>query len=147
MGYAPLLGGLESAVLAACGGEEEWPAQIAAGVYAGVDYAIAHPEIASVLVSAPWPEADAGPPYETLIGRLVGFVWANAPVERRLPASTDESLIAGIVGLVGDHLRVGRLERLSSLRPDLVLLILLPYLGFVEARQWANAADGMPASS
>ena len=51
--------------------------------------------------------------------------------------------MAGIVGLVGDHVRVGRLEALEALRPDLVLLALLPYLGFAEAREWANrfAAD------
>jgi hypothetical protein len=42
------------------------------------------------------------------------------------------------VGLVGDHIRIGRLDRLAELRPELVLLTLLPYLGFSEARRWAN---------
>jgi hypothetical protein len=55
-----------------------------------------------------------------------------------LPASTDEALVAGIVGLVGDHVRIGRVERLAELRPELVLLVLLPYLGFAEAQAWAN---------
>ena len=62
----------------------------------------------------------------------------RAPRDTRLPASTDEALVAGIVGLVGDHLRVGRLDRLAELRPELVLLTLLPYLGFTEAQRWAN---------
>jgi hypothetical protein len=43
-----------------------------------------------------------------------------------------------VVGLVGDHLRIGRVDRLLELRPDLVLLALLPYLGFSEAQRWAN---------
>ena len=36
---------LESAVLDACVARREWPAQVAAGIYAGVDFAIAHPEL------------------------------------------------------------------------------------------------------
>lgn len=50
-------------------------------------------------------------------------------------------LVAGLVGLVGDHLRIGRPERLRELRPELVLLTLLPYLGFIEAQRWAGSRD------
>ena len=39
-----------------------------------------------------------------------------------------------MVGLVGDHLRIRRLDRLEELRPELVLLTLLPYLGFWRRR-------------
>jgi hypothetical protein len=125
---------LETEVLRACNRESEWPAAVAAGVYAGVDFAIARPAVAGELM--------AGEPrpglYERLVGRLAGFIRANAPVDARLPAATDEALVAGIVGLVGDHLRVDRLDRLAELRPELVLLTLLPYLGFEEAQAWAN---------
>lgn len=125
---------LETEVLRACSGEAEWPAQVAAGVYAGVDFAIARPAVAGELVSG------AARPrlYERLVGRLSGFIRVNAPVGSRLPASTDEAVVGGIVGLVGDHVRVGRLDRLAELRPELVLLTLLPYLGFSEAQRWAN---------
>jgi len=43
-----------------------------------------------------------------------------------------------MVGLVGDHLRIGRTDRLQELRPEIILLTLLPYLGFSEAQGWAN---------
>lgn len=131
--------GLEAAVLDACAAEEEWPAQIAAAVYAGVDFAIANPAVAEdLLLDA---RADDGvPTHERAIGRLASFIKIKAPVEARLPASTDEALVGGIVGLVGDHIRIGRLDRLAELRPDLVLLALLPYLGFAEAQRWANRA-------
>ena len=76
--------------------------------------------------------------YERVIGRLAGFIQIKAPIESRLPGSTDEALVAGVVGLVGDHLRIGRIDRLEELRPELVLLTLLPYLGFAEAQRWAN---------
>ena len=73
-----------------------------------------------------------------MIGRLAGFIQICAPHGERLPPTTDQALMAGMVGLVGDHIRIGRFDRLEELRPELVLLALLPYLGFAEAKRWAN---------
>lgn len=141
------LAGLESAVLDACSTEDEWPAQVAAGVYAGVDFAIANPEVARELTFDAAAEAQCTRRYERVIGRLAGFIQVGAPFGSRLPASTDEALVAGMVGLVGDHIRIGRLDRLAELRPELVLLTLLPYLGFDEAQEWSNrvAASHSPS--
>jgi hypothetical protein len=141
MPFPLVLVGLETAVLDACAAEQEWPAQIAAGVYAGVDYAIDHPELAEALAFEAAPGADPLSRYEGVIGRLAEFLQLGAPVGKRLPGSTDEALVAAMAGIVGDHLRIGRVERLAELRPDLVLLTLLPYLGFAEARRWANRLD------
>lgn len=135
------LAGLETAVLDACGREGEWPAQIAAGIYAGVDYAIANPAVALDLTLDVAATPDCMRRYERMVGRLAGFIQVRAPVGTRLPPSTDEALVAGIVGLVGDHIRIGRVDRLAELRPELVLLTLLPYLGFAEAKRWADEAD------
>jgi hypothetical protein len=129
---------LEMAVLDACAAEGDWPAQIAAGIYAGVDFVIANPAVARMLTIDAAVEADCRRRYERAIGRLAGFIQVKAPRDSRLPGSTDEALVAGIVGVVGDHIRIGRLDRLSELRPELVLLTLLPYLGFHEAQRWAN---------
>lgn len=125
-------------MLDACAREDEWPAQVAAGVYAGVDFAIAHPEAAASVTLKAASDSDSLHRYERVVGRLAGFIRVRAPVGSRLPASTDEALVAGIVGLVGDHIRVGRVERLRELRPELVLMTLLPYLGFAESQEWAN---------
>lgn len=141
MGLPLALAHLEAAILDACAGEREWPAQIATGIYAGVDYAIAHPEIVETLACDDSPGAETLRRYEAVIGRLAGFLQARAPIGSRLPVSTDEALVAGMVGLVGDHLRIGRHDRLAELRADLVLLTLLPYLGFQKAQQWANWID------
>lgn len=138
MAFPVALAKLEEAVLSACAREGEWPASIAAGICAGVDFAIANPEVAEALaVDAP-AGSDTLRRYESVIGRLAGFLRAKAPRDGRLPGATDEALVAGMVGLVGDHLRIGRQDRLEELRPELVLLTLLPYLGFDEARKWAN---------
>lgn len=138
MAFPLALANLETAVLEACAGEEQWPAQVAAGIYAGVDYAIAHPEVAETLAYDSTAEVESLRRYESVIGRLAGFLRAKAPSQERLPVATDETLMAGMVGLIGDHLRIGRLDRLEQLRPELVLLTLLPYLGFDEAQMWAN---------
>jgi hypothetical protein len=129
-------------MLKACAAEEEWPAQIAAAVNAGLDYVIANPGVLDALSAEAGSGADPIQRYESTIGRLTGFLQAKAPVGQRLPGSTDEALVAGMVGLVGDHLRLGRIDRLQELRPELVLLTLLPYLGFAEAQRWANCVAG-----
>lgn len=138
MPFSLALAKLEEAVLSACAREDQWPASIAAGICAGVDFAIAHPEVAeSLAVGAP-PGSETLQRYESVIARLAGFLRAKAPPDGKLPGATDETLVAGMIGLVGDHLRIGREDRLRELRPELVLLTLLPYLGFAEARKWAN---------
>lgn len=142
MPFPIALANLETAVLDACSAEEVWPAQVAAGICAGVDYAIANPELAEILAADARAGMDSLQRYESVIGRLAGFLRANAPIEERLPGATDEALVAGMVGLVGDHLRIGRTDRLEELRPELVLLTLLPYLGFSEAQKWANQVAG-----
>ena len=141
MPFPLALANLETTVLDACAEEDHWPAQVAAGIYAGIDYAINNPEVVETLALNDSPGAEPLRRYESVIGRLAGFLQAGAPIERRLPGSTDEALVAGVVGLVGDHLRIGRFDRLAELRADLVLLTLLPYLGFAEAQKWANWAD------
>ncbi|MDX6634957.1 MAG: hypothetical protein QOF06_1160 [Solirubrobacterales bacterium] len=138
MPFPIALANLETAVLEGCAAEEEWPAQVAAGICAGVDYAIAHPELAESLAADARGESGSLQRYESVIARLAGFLRIKAPLGDRLPGATDEALVAGMVGLVGDHLRIGRLDRLEELRPELVLLTLLPYLGFSEAQEWAN---------
>ncbi len=135
------LADLEDAVLGACRAEADWPARIAAGVYAGVDFAILNPDVLEAISSDLDSEAERIERYEAVIGRLTRFMQAEAPIDRRRPGSTDEALVGGIVGLVGDHLRLGRTDRLAELRPDLVLLVLLPYLGFDEAKSWANGVE------
>ena len=135
------LSALETAILDACGEAEEWPAQIAAGVYAGVDFVVDNPEAAESLTAGATDGTEYKRRYDSLVGRLTGFLRVRAPHDRRLPVTTDEAMVAGVVGLVGDHVRIGRLDRLRELRPELVLLTLLPYLGFSEAQRWASFAD------
>jgi hypothetical protein len=77
--------------------------------------------------------------HRSLIVYLATSIRATAQPAKRLQVPTDEAhWVAGIVGLVSDHVRGGRADRLAELRPGLVLLSLLSYLGFTEAQTWAN---------
>ena len=136
--FGRLLGDLEASVASACQPREEWPAQVGAGIYAGVEFAIGHPAVVDALLVLETEEKASPSGYTGTIERLARLISRDAPEGSRLPGTTDEALVAGIVGLVGDHVRVGRLEALEALRPDLVLIALLPYLGFAGAREWAN---------
>lgn len=133
---------LEAQVLAACSAKEAWPAQVAAGIYAGVDFITENPELARDWVVDTGSNIHYRSQYEWILARMTELIRMRAPIDARLPASSDEALVAGIVGLVGDHVRIGRLERLAELRPELVQLTLLPYLGFTESRRWANQVAG-----
>lgn len=136
--FGQLLAELEARVEAACARQDEWPVQVAAGIYAGVAYAIEHPIVVDAVSLLESDKKPVGSGYKLTIARLAALISRDAPAHSRLPVSTDEALVAGIVGLVGDHVRVGRFEALEALRPDLVLLALLPYLGFAGAQDWAN---------
>lgn len=121
----------------ACAARDEWPAQVAAGVNAGVDFVIDNAALAEAWVADLSPNLLYSTYYEPMVARLTELIRLRAPLHR-LPASTDEALVAGIVGLVGDHVRIGRFDRLAQLKPELVQLTLLPYLGFTASQEWAN---------
>ena len=59
--------------------------------------------------------------------------------ERALPEATEETLVGGIVSLIVREISAGRTADLEKLLPDLVELILAPYLGVEEAERLARA--------
>lgn len=137
--FGAILGELDATVAAACETQPEWPEKVAAGIYAGVDFAIEHPAVVEAVTTVGGTGSAWTSGYEGTVQRFAQLISEQAPAGSRLPGSTDEALVAGIIGLVGDHVRIGRVEALSDLRRDLVLLALLPYLGFDEARRRVNA--------
>ncbi len=142
------LSAIEAVMLDACAAEDPWPAQIAAGIYAGIDFIIDNHELVRAWLMEVAVDPDYISQYQRVTERFAGFISARAPADARLPTSTDRALVAGIIGLVADHVRIGRLDRLSELRPEIVQLTLLPYLGFEESQRWANRSagnDGQPA--
>jgi len=61
------------------------------------------------------------------------------PAAAYLPEATERALVGGIASIVSGHLLMEDTEALPLLEPQLVELILIPYLGEVEARRVARA--------
>src|ERR1700759_3177243 len=95
--FGRLLDDLEAGVAAACRPQEEWPAQIAAGIYAGVEFAIDNPSVVDALLVLETTQKASQSGYTGTIERLARLVSRDAPEGSRLPGSTDEALVAGIV--------------------------------------------------
>lgn len=130
---------LEAAVVESCDAGAEWPARVTAGIEAAVGFVAANPGAARTLTvdSRCRPEGEAG--YPQLIERFAGLLGAGAPRSDRLSASSDESVVSLIAGIVSCHIRAGTVDALVDGDPDLVFLALLPYVGFAEASRRSSA--------
>jgi len=135
---------VESAVVESCAREEEWPARIAAGIDAVVDFAAAEPAAARALAIDSRVGGAGGRDYDELIDRFAGLLGAGAPRSERLSASTDQSIVSMIASIVSRHLRAGSVDSLGEGEPDLVFFVLLPYIGFAEANRWSSRYMDVP---
>jgi hypothetical protein len=135
--YSTSLAELRATVLAACEREEEWPAKLAAGVYAALDFAVADPPAARAL-TIDGRVKDEGDVYRRMIAGFAEQLAELAPDDERLPATNDQATVGSIASIVADHVRSERLDRLGTIAPELVHLALLPYLGFDEAKRWTQ---------
>ena len=128
---------LESAVLAACNRSDEWPARVAAGIYAALDFVITEPATSSYLfIERPEARAEQRRRRSLGINRFAALFGAGAP-ETHLKA-TDRAAVHSVAAMIGDHMQSERKQDLSAIGPDLVRLALLPYLSFAEAKGWAE---------
>ena len=133
--------GVETAVLHSCARQEEWPARIAAGIRAALEFAAKNPAAARALtVDSRAGESGEGDAYPAMVGRFAAMLGAGAPRSERLPASSDTAVVAAIASMVSHRIRAGQLERLEDGDRDLVFLALLPYVGFADAIRWSQPA-------
>jgi len=132
------VGRLQVAVLEACQGERVWPAKVAAAVSAAVEFAIAEPERARMLtIESLIHQPDGGQRYVRMLEHFAELLRAEAPQDRRRPKSTEQALVGGVGRVLADGLRSGDAEALRGSVPELVELLLVPYVGRSEARSWA----------
>lgn len=119
---------IKAAVREAAEREEEWPARVSAGIHAALEVAAREPAALEGECAA-------------LVDYFSERLRENAPPQRDHPGRREGQPLQAIAQIVEDHLRLGRSERLLEVAPDLVQLALLPYLGFEEAKRWAERAD------
>jgi AcrR family transcriptional regulator len=143
-----LLGGFDEAVgegrrraVLAASDEDEWPAQIRAGLAAVLDYVAAEPALArTCLVES----VTAGP---TAMERYDQGLKSSAPAFLRgrelagesseLPETLEDSIVGGIVWMIHQRLLRGEADQVPGLLGTMLEFALGPYLGESRAAEVA----------
>ena len=126
---------LQVAILDACRRQEEWPAKIAGGVAAAVEFALADPDATRLLtVESLIEKPDGGRRYVRAVDHFAELLRAEAPADRRRPLNTERALVGGVAMMIADRVRSDTLADLTVELPELVEFVLLPYLGLEDAR-------------
>jgi AcrR family transcriptional regulator len=123
----------------------EWPQQVRAALATMLRFLAAEPELARLCMVEP--VAAGGEIAARHRASMQGFVEilkAGRPEHsgsRPLPDATEETLVGGIVSLIVREISAGRTEDLEQLLPDLIELILAPYVGNEEAERLARGDE------
>lgn len=131
--FAIALAGWVKAVRDACGGEAEWPERVGAGLYAAIGFLLEEPQLAGALLGRP-DSSRFGEAYRQAVKEMSRLLVETVPVGPKPGPSAPAAAIAGIGLVVGDHLRADQAHRLWELCPEMHLMVLLPFLGFDEAK-------------
>jgi len=135
---------LFSRIEQSCMDELPWHERVSSVVVATLDLFAADPSLARALVYQVDAEgAEAQARHRETLARLAGLLRqgreeVDAP---SLPEHTEETLIGGLLFIVGRPLRSGELGHLPSLAPDLTEFLLIPYFGPEEAYRLVREAD------
>lgn len=142
---SPALTALVGRIAGSCREAEEWPIKVGAGVYAAVDYLSEEPARARALFAIP-DSAAFGAPFRGVVESMSELLEAAVPLQARPAPHLPAAALAGVGLLVEGHVRAGRCDRLPALRPELHLMILLPFLDFDEAKGWVERSlrGGVP---
>jgi hypothetical protein len=127
---------LERVVEEASKEQSSWPAKVRAAIGAAVELAGTDLDLGRTLTEAAGrhPEDEE---FASMVDRLAAWLERGAPGRNpRLPDAP--TVVRRIARQVNLELEEGRDPASGSLGPDLVFLALMPYLGFAEARRWAQ---------
>ncbi|HYP56452.1 MAG TPA: TetR/AcrR family transcriptional regulator [Solirubrobacterales bacterium] len=120
-------------IAAAVDGVEEWPARAIAAARAVLGFLASEPDLARLLLVE---SRGAGAPVQARFNEAVAELKpllaegrAERDGDRPLPASTEDSILGSVVSLVFREVAAGDAERLEDLLPEVVELVLAPYLG------------------
>jgi AcrR family transcriptional regulator len=123
----------------------EWPQQVRAALATMLRFFAAEPELARLCMLEPVAAGgEVAARYRATMQDFVEILKAGRPQhsgERPLPDATEETLVGGIVSLIVREISAGRTKELERLLPDLVELILAPYLGVEKAERLARESS------
>jgi hypothetical protein len=129
---------LRAALAEACRTREEWPDKVAAGIYAALEFATADPDRALVLLARDG--EGHGDAYRETLDYLIHLLDGVVP-DGANTAGGSAGAVQGIAMIVSDHMRAERADGLGQIGPALVEFTLQPYLGYAEAKRWADRSS------
>lgn len=121
---------------------EEWPDRVAAKLRSALEVFAANPDLVRFyLVEAPRAGDEIAARYRHVTSRALADLTADRPPSIRQPSEAIEyAVMGGMAALIADRVQAGEGENLPSLLPDLLELVLTPYLGREEAVAVARRA-------
>ena len=132
------------ALVRSCNGEQEWPLKIKAGISTTLAFAVAEPEQAQLLaLDALAGDAEVTSRVLASTDHLAALLSAGrqySPRGAELPGLTEKALVGAVSAIVAGRLMNGESGSLPELEPQIVELVLIPYLGPEEASRVANAS-------
>jgi len=132
-----------AALLRACNGEQEWPLKIKASIATTIAFATAEPEQAQLLaLDSLAGDAEVARRVLASSDHLASLLSAGRQYNPRgaeLPELTEKALVGAVSALIAGRLMNGEAEALPELEPQIVELILIPYVGPEEASRVARA--------
>jgi hypothetical protein len=135
---------LQVRIETACAVEEEWPAQVAAGVRAALEFTAADPASARVLTNDALAAGREGyARYERMLAHFGERLLPGRslrPEGERLPEMIEKAMTGGIAMLIAQRLDMGREAELPALGQEATQFVLTPYLGTEKARRIAAEA-------
>ena len=139
--FAESFASLREAVVSACDPAACWEARVLAGIGAALEFAGEEPEMSHVvIVQGRRERRPRGDREREVVAHFAELLSTTAPPEIRHPVSTDEGIVEAIATLIRGHLQAGTERELVQRAPDLVYLVLMPFLGIDGARRWADRA-------
>lgn len=132
-------------VLRACNSEEEWPWKARAALEATVAFAVEHPDEA-LLLGLDTLAADAEMARRVLAcnDHLADLLSAGRDCDPRgskLPPLTEKALVGAVSATIVGRIKGGEASRLPTLTPQLVELVLTPFVGIEAARATARPSS------
>jgi AcrR family transcriptional regulator len=129
--YEIIAAHLEEEMREAGGSERGWPRRVVAELGALLDAYAANPDLASfTLLAPPAAGGEIADAYRAFLERLLALVTEGMPKGARTPSDTARyALAGGLAGLIAGKVNAGEGEELGALAPDLVELVLTPYVG------------------
>jgi AcrR family transcriptional regulator len=132
----------KQAISGAGASQEDWPVVAAAAVAAALDFTAEHPAEVELLLAAAHVASEPKLSRRGVAAQqeLVALLrsgrrhcsGASTPLDL-----TEQAIVAAAMAVVGARLAHGESDRLGELRPELVQLVLTPYVGEDEAKRVA----------